>query len=97
MNQRGYGRSVATKEDRKTAFTKERQDKSYGLTSPGRPSLTYSHTLTTMTASKFPIDLLRADLSTIVQALNSGIITSEQLVQEYISMFTTSPYVVSTV
>ena len=50
-----------------------------------------------MTASKFPIDLLRADLSTIAQALDSGILTSEQLVQEYISMFSTSPYVIPTV
>jgi hypothetical protein len=37
-----------------------------------------------MTRDTFPIDLLRADLSGIVQALDSGIFTSEQLVQEYI-------------
>ena len=38
-----------------------------------------------MTATSFPIDLLKADLPMIVQALDSGMFTSEQLVQEYIS------------
>ena len=36
-----------------------------------------------MTSQTFPIDLLQADLSAIVVALDSGIFTSEQLVQEY--------------
>ena len=41
--------------------------------------------LTTMTAPSFPIDLLKADLPMIVQALDSDMFTSEQLVQEYIN------------
>lgn len=40
-----------------------------------------------MTTRAFPMDLLRADLSSIVKALDSGVFTSEQLVQEYISKF----------
>jgi hypothetical protein len=43
--------------------------------------------LTNMTSRTFPIDLLRADLSTLVKALDSGVFTSEQLVQEYISEY----------
>jgi len=33
------------------------------------------------------MDLLRADLAMIVQALDSGVFTSAQLVQEYISVY----------
>ena len=44
-----------------------------------------------MTSTTFPIDLLRSDLSAIVQALDSGAITSEQLVRECISMYFTQP------
>jgi hypothetical protein len=36
-----------------------------------------------MTSRTFPIDLLQADLAAIVSALDSGLFTSEQLVQEY--------------
>ena len=47
----------------------------------------YTHGLYTrpaaMTSPPFPIDLLQADLSAIVTALDSGLFTSEQLVQEY--------------
>lgn len=49
------------------------------------PHHTLFITLTIMTAPSFPIDLLKADLPMIVQALDSGMFTSEQLVQEYIS------------
>jgi len=44
-----------------------------------------------MTKPSFPIDLLTADLSTIVQALDNGVFTSEQLVQQYISECLDSP------
>lgn len=35
--------------------------------------------------ASFPIDLVKASLSTIVQGLDDGLFTSEQLVQVYIS------------
>jgi hypothetical protein len=45
----------------------------------------YTLSLTNMESRGFPINVVKADLSCIVQALDEGVFTSEQLVQEYIS------------